>query len=154
MKIFNTASVVAAIVLATNLSAQAPACVSHPQPNENIGVQLSKFRRVETPFVTTGLSAREVKLVRKLVEAGQYLESIYWRQSYPAALALYNGLEGCKSPADQQLRRFLMINGSRYDLVNENKPFIGKDPLPPGRNLFPKGITQKEIDAYVAKHPA
>jgi hypothetical protein len=127
--------------------------VSHPQPNENIAVQLSKFRRVETPFVTTGLSAREVKLVRKLVEAGQYLESIYWRQSDPAALALYNGLEGCKSLADQQLRRFLMINGSRYDLVNENKPFIGNDPLPPGRNLFPKGITQKEIDTYVAAHP-
>ena len=111
MKILSFASV--ALGLAATLSAQAPACVSHPQPNENIGVQLSKFRRVETPFVTTGLSAREVKLVRKLVEAGQYLESIYWRQSDPAALALYNGLEGCKSPADQQLRRFLMINGSR-----------------------------------------
>jgi len=46
-----------------------------------------------------------------------------------------------------------MINGSRYDLVNENKPFIGNEPLAPGRNLYPKGITQKEIDAYVAAHP-
>jgi len=154
MKIISTASLVATLGLATTLAAQAPACVSHPQPNENIGVQLSRFRRVETPFVTTGLSAREVKLVRKLVEAGQYLESIYWRQSDPAALVLYNGLEGCKSPADQQLRRFLMINGSRYDLLNENKPFIGNEPLAPGRNLYPKGLTQKEIDAYIAKHPA
>jgi hypothetical protein len=153
MKIFRSASVVAALGLATTLSAQALACVSHPQPTENIGVQLAKFKRIETPFVTTGLSAREVKLVRKLVEAGQYLESIYWRQSDPAALALYNGLEACKSPADRQLRRFLMINGSRYDLVNENKPFIGNEPLAPGRNLFPKGITQNEIDAYVAAHP-
>src|SRR6476646_9613818 len=153
MKIISTAALVAAVGVATSLSAQAPACVSHPQPNENIGVQVAKFKRIETPFLITGLSAREVKLVRKLVEAGQYLESIYWRQSDPAALALYNGLEGCKSPADQQLRRFLMINGSRYDLVNENKPFIGNDPLPPGRNLFPKGITQKEIDAYVTAHP-
>jgi hypothetical protein len=153
MKTFSAASIVSVLGIATGLSAQAPACVSHPQPNENIGVQVAKFKRIETPFVTTGLSAREVKLVRKLVEAGQYLESIYWRQSDPSALALYNGLEGCKSPADQQLRRFLMINGSRYDLVNENKPFIGNDPLPPGRNLFPKGITQKEIDGYVAAHP-
>ena len=87
MKIFS----IAALGLATNLSAQAPACVPHPQPNENVGVQLAKFKRIETPFVTTGLSAREVKLVRKLVEAGRYLESIYWRQSDPAALALYNG---------------------------------------------------------------
>ena len=153
MKIFNSVSVVAAFGLATTLSAQTPACVSHSQPNENIGAQLAKFRRVETPFVTTKLSAREVKLVRKLVEAGQYLESIYWRQSDPQALALYNGLQSCKSTAHQQLRHFLLINGSRYDLVNDNKPFIGSDPLAPGRNLFPKGITQKEIDTYVAAHP-
>ena len=153
MKTFSFASVVAALGLATTLSAQATACVAHPQPNENIGVQLSKFRRIETPFVTTRLSAREVKLVRKLVEAGQHLESIYWRQSDPAALTLYNGLEGCKSAADQQLRRFLLINGSRYNLLNENKPFIGTEPLSPGRALLPTGITQKEIDAYVAAHP-
>src|SRR6476646_9868277 len=128
MKIISTAALVAAVGVATSLSAQAPACVSHPQPNENIGVQLAKFKRTETPFVTTGLSAREVKLVRKLVEAGQYLESIYWRQSDPAALALYNGLEGCKSPADQQLRRFLMINGARHDLVHVKDPSIGSEP--------------------------
>ena len=153
MNIFSSASVVAVFALATTLSAQAPACVSHPQPNENIGVQLAKFRRIDTPFSTAGLSSREVKLVRKLVEAGQYLESIYWRQSDPEALTLYNGLAGCTKPADQQLRRFLMINGSRYDLLNENKPFIGNEPLSPGRALLPKGITQKEIDAYVAAHP-
>ena len=128
-------------------------CISHPQPNENIGAQLAKFRRIDIPFSTKGLSSREVKLVRKLVEASQYLESIYWRQSDPEALTLYNGLAGCTKPADQQLRRFLMINGSRYNLLNENKPFIGSEPLSPGRAILPHGITQKEIDEYVAAHP-
>jgi len=153
MKTFSLASVVAALGLASTLSGQAPVCVSHPQPNENIGVQLAKFRRIETPFVTTGLSGREVKLVRKLVEASQYIESIYWRQSDPAALTLYQGLAGCTRHTDQQLRRFLMVNGSRYDLLNENKPFIGNEPLSPGRAILPHGIMQKEIDAYVAAHP-
>src|SRR6476620_7292720 len=121
--------ILGALCVAGTTSAQAPsstgACVSHPPPNENIGVQLRKFRRIETPFSTTGLSAREVRLVRKLVEASQYLESIYWRQSDPAALALYSGLAGCTRAADIELRRFLLINGSRYNLLNENKPFIG-----------------------------
>ena len=58
MKIIGTASLVASLGLATTLAAQAPACVSHPQPNENIGVQVAKFKRIETPFVTTGLSAQ------------------------------------------------------------------------------------------------
>ena len=152
-----------ALCLANPVSAQAPAsspstttasgCVPHPQPNENIGAQLAKFRRVDTPFSTRGLSTREVKLVRKLVEASQYIESIYWRQSDPEALRLYNGLAACTRPADQQLRRFLLINGSRNNLLNENKPFIGNDAFSPGRALFPSGITQKEIDDYVAAHP-
>lgn len=154
MKSFYSASCVAvALCFAAGASAQS-SCVSHPQPNENIGVQLAKFRRIETPFVTTGLSAKEVMLVRKLVEASQYIESIYWRQSDPAALALYNGLAGCTSASDQQLRQFLLINGSRYNLLNENKPFVGNDPHSPGGSIFPRGITQKEIDDYVAAHPA
>ncbi|MEO7368946.1 MAG: hypothetical protein ABIZ36_13390, partial [Gemmatimonadaceae bacterium] len=114
MKFFNSGLCIAgAFCLAASASAQSPSCVLHPRPNENIGAQLAKFRRIETPFVTTALSAREVKLVRKLVEASKYIESIYWRQSDPAALALYNGLAGCSGAADQKLRRFLLINGSR-----------------------------------------
>jgi Peptidase family M49 len=128
-------------------------CVTHGQPTEDVGAQLAKFRRVNMPFSAAGLSSREQRMVRKLVEASRYLESIYWRQSDPEALALYNGLAGCERPADKQLRRFLMINGSRYDLLNENKPFIGNDPYLPGRGSYPRDITRKEIEDYVAAHP-
>ncbi len=46
-----------------------------------------------------------------------------------------------------------MINGSRYDLLENQKPFIGSDPFLPGHSLYPAGITRQEIEAYVAKHP-
>jgi hypothetical protein len=105
------------------------------------------------PFSTVGLSAREVKMVRKLVEAGQYLESIYWRQSDPEGLTLYNALAGCARNPEKQIRHFLLINGSRYDLLEGNKPFIGGAPYPLGRALYPRGITRADIDAYVAAHP-
>jgi hypothetical protein len=102
---------------------------------------------------TAGLSAREKQLVQKLVDASRYLESIYWRQSDKEGLALYQGLAGCSSPSDQNLRHYILINGSRYDLLNENKPFVGSGTYPPGRESYPKENTQKEIDDYVAKHP-
>ena len=130
-----------------------PSCTSHPAPTEDIAAQLAKFRRVGVPFSTAGLSAREVRMVRKLVEAGQYLESIYWRQSDPEGLALYQGLAGCGGTAEKQIRHFLLINGSRYDLLEGNKPFIGTTAEAPGRALYPSGITRKEIDDYVAAHP-
>jgi len=139
--------------LAPKTVAAPPNCSSHPQPTENIAAQLAKFRPVSVPFSTTGLSAREVRMVRKLVEAGQDLESIYWRQSDPEGLALYQGLVNCPRPLEKQIRHFLLINGSRYDLLEGNKPFIGTAAEAPGRALYPAGITRSEIDDYVAAHP-
>lgn len=152
MKTFRILFSTTALVMCSAGAALAQ-CVSHDPPNEDIAAQLSKFKRVQMPYTGAGLTTREQKLVQKLVDASMYLESIYWRQSDRAGLALYTGLSGCTNAADRNLRRYILINGSRYDLLDEHKPFIGKDPFPPGRESFPKGITQKEVDDYVAAHP-
>jgi len=140
------------VITATALPAQSP-CIAHDSANENIAAQLAKFKRVEMPLATTGLTSREKALVQKLVDASRLIESIYWRQSDRSGLALYTGLAGCTSRPDRDMRHFIAINGSRYDLLSENKPFVGRDPFPPGRESFPKGISQQEIDAYVTAHP-
>lgn len=121
--------------------------------NEDIAAQLAKFKPVRMPFHSTGLTAQEREMVLKLVEAAQDLESIFWRQSDPKGLALYKQLASCTQPPARNVRHFLMINGSRYDLLKENKPFVGSDPFYPGRALYPEGITREEIEAYVANHP-
>ena len=75
--------------------------------------RLAKFRRVEMPFNTAGLTVREVKLVEKLVDASRCLEEIYWRQIDPDGLTLYESLATSKNPQDEALRRYLWINASR-----------------------------------------
>jgi len=115
--------------------------------------RLAKFRRVKMPFNRTGLTAREQQLVRKLVEACGYLESIFWRQSDPEALALYQSLESSTNPRDVKLRTYLKLNASRFDLIDENKPFVGTDPMPPGRGFYPAGLTREQIEQYVKDHP-
>ncbi len=115
--------------------------------------RLAKFRRVRMPFNRTGLTAREQKLVRKLVEACGYLESIFWRQSDPEGLALYQSLESSTNPRDVKLRTYLKLNASRFDLIDENKPFVGTDPMPPGRGFYPAGLTREKIEQYVKEHP-
>src|ERR1700688_2184000 len=72
----------------------AGAAQQHPEVAPDLSERLSKFRRVPMPFHSQGLSAREQALVRKLVEASQYLEQIYWRQSDPEGLALLRSLAG------------------------------------------------------------
>jgi len=68
--------------------------------------RVAKFRRVPMPFRTAGLSAREQQLVRKLVEACGYLESVYWRQSDPEGLTLYQSLASSRNRRDVELRRY------------------------------------------------
>src|SRR2546425_7793315 len=114
----------------------------------DIDQRLARWQPVKMPFSSAGLSARERQMVAKLVEASQYLDNIFWRQSDPEGLALY------KSTRDPKLRRLLMINGSRFDLVDENHPFAGTDPMSPGHGLYPKGLTREQIEQYVKEHPA
>src|SRR5204862_3710116 len=114
----------------------------------------ARFKQVRMPYNSGALSQRERAMVDQLVVALRELENIYWRQSDPEASALYNALESDKTPLAQTLRRYLFINGSRFDLVDANKPFVGTMPMPPGHALYPAGLTRAEIEAYVARNPA
>jgi len=120
----------------------------------DLGDRVGRYKRVEMPFSYEGFSARERRLIDELNAAQRDLEDIYWRQSNPEDIALYNSLAGNKDEKAQLLRRYLFINGSRFDQIDENQPFYGSDPFPPGRALFPKGLTRDDIEAYVKAHPA
>jgi len=115
--------------------------------------RLAKYKRVEMPFDASKLSARERQLVQKLVEASHYIEDIYWRQADPEGLALYQRLKSSTRPEDKKVVRHLTINGSRFDLTDNNKPFVGDQPYSPDRGLYPEGVTREEIEKYVKDHP-
>src|ERR1039457_158184 len=115
--------------------------------------RLPKFRRIQMSFRTAGLNRREQQLVRNLVEACGYLESIYWRQSDPVGLTLYQSLASSRNRRDIELRRYLWINASRFDLIDQNKPFVGTQPAPPGRGFYPANLTRDQMEQYVKEHP-
>jgi muconolactone delta-isomerase len=110
--------------------------------------RLSKWKPVEMPFHAESLSAKERQMVEKLVDAGRLLDQIYWRQSDLAGLALYD------STKDRALKQLLGIMGCRWDLIDENRPFTGSEPMPPGHELYPRGLTRAQIEQYVSQHPA
>jgi hypothetical protein len=119
----------------------------------DLAERVAKFKVVRMPFHSKGLSAKEIKLVDKLVDASGLADCIYWRQSDPEGLKLYLSLAHANSLQDQLLRRYLKINGSRFDLIDDEKPFAATDPMPPGRGFYPLGLTAEEINSYVTAHP-
>ncbi len=116
--------------------------------------RIAQFKRVEMPFDPASLTANERQMVEHLVAASRALESMYWRQSDPVGLALYQALASDTSSRARDVRHYLFINGSRWDLVHENEPFVGDEKMPPGHFLYPTDLTRKAVDAYAAAHPA
>jgi hypothetical protein len=119
----------------------------------DLNKRLAKWKPIKVPFNAAGLSAKERQMVEKLVLASQLLENVYWRQSDPQALILYKQLAKSTNPKDVALRKFLFINGSRFDLIDENKSFVGPEAKPTTRGLFPEGMTREQIEKYVKDHP-
>jgi hypothetical protein len=119
----------------------------------DLATHLARFKRVPMPFRATGLTVREQQMVRKLVEACGYLESIYWRQSDSDGLTLYQSLASSRNRRDIELRRYLWINASRFDLLDDNKPFVGTEPMPPGQGFYPANLTREKLEQYVRLHP-
>ncbi|MFZ0644613.1 MAG: hypothetical protein WAM25_15750, partial [Candidatus Acidiferrales bacterium] len=156
-----TAAICACIVLAVATLAPAPRSTASPARSDaakpyvvpDLAQRVAKFKLVHMPFNSQGLSAREIRMVQKLVDASGLLDCIYWRQSDPEGLKLYLSLVKSTDPQDELLRRYLKINGSRFDLIDDDKPFVGTQPMLPGRGFFPQDMTKEKFDAYVGAHP-
>ena len=121
--------------------------IAMAQPTHNIPERLSKWKRIAMPLPASPLSARETRMAGKLVEACRLLDGIFWRQSDPAGLDLY------KTTRDPALKQLLAIMGGRWDLLDENRPFVGAGPMPPGHEQYPHDLTRDRVEQYVAQHP-
>ncbi len=122
-------------------------------PVPELDRMLSRWKPVRMPFEASTLSPRERQIVEKLATASQYLDEIYWRQRDPQGLELLASLANSRKPLDEKLRRLLIINGCRYDLIDGNKPFAGSEPYYPGGGLYARGLTREDIEKYVRRHP-
>ncbi|HEX4003311.1 MAG TPA: hypothetical protein VHX36_11725 [Candidatus Acidoferrales bacterium] len=135
-------------LLESSASSQSSKLVVAP----DLAQRLAKFKKVHMAYDSRGLTERQKQMVAKLVDASGLLDCIYWRQSDPEGLKLYLSLAGKTDPQDVMLREYLKINGGRFDLIDDNKPFVGTAPMPPGRGFFPWGMTPGEFNAYAAAH--
>jgi hypothetical protein len=126
----------------------AGALQAQPAPAQRtLAQRLAQWKTVEMPAPSASLSTREREMMSHLVDACRLLNEVYWQQSDRAGRRLY------ESTTDPSLKRLLGIMGSRWDLIDENRPFVGPDAMPPGRELYPRDLTRAEIERYVKLHP-
>jgi hypothetical protein len=137
-----------ALVLASSPLADAQTTRSaQGRPAPDATQRAARWRDVTIPFHREGLTSTEQQIVAKLADACRLLDEVYWRQSDLEGLRMYRATQ------DPVLVKLFGIMGSRWDLLDDNAPFIGNEPMPPGHELYPHGLTQAQIDQYVKDHP-
>ncbi|HXC72771.1 MAG TPA: zincin-like metallopeptidase domain-containing protein [Pyrinomonadaceae bacterium] len=99
------------------------------------------------------LSEGERKAVARLIEVGQIFQKLYEEQRHPEALSSYQALVQLdkrtgSTPATQNLLTlYRLFQGPiATTLENKREPFLPVDPLKPGKNVYPWGITKDAID--------
>src|SRR5690348_4108547 len=99
------------------------------------------------------LSDGERKAVAKLIEVGQIFQKLYEEQRHPQALSSYRALVELdkrtgSTPATQNLLTlYRLFQGPiATTLDNKREPFLPVDPLKPGKNVYPWGITKEAVD--------
>jgi hypothetical protein len=104
------------------------------------------WKSVTVPYSKAGLTAREQQMIAKLADACRLMDQVYWRQSDLGGYFMYHTTQSAV------LAKLFAINGSRWDLVDENFPVIGEEPYVPAHELYPFGLTRAEIEKYTAAH--
>jgi hypothetical protein len=131
------------------LRAQAPTPLELSITPAELTAELAKFKPVKIHVDESQLSDREKQMVAKLVDAAGLLDSIYWRQSDFDGQKTYKLLANSANPQDQQIRELLKINGGRYLQVEDDKPFLGTKPAPPGRGFYPPTETVEDLQRRI-----
>ena len=117
------------------------------RPVHNEVERASYWKTVRVPYNQAGLTPRERQMVAKLADACRLLDQVYWQQSDLGGYWMYHTTQSAA------LEKLFSINGSRWDLIDNNFPVTGEEPLVPGRDLYPFGLTRAGVEQYVAAHP-
>lgn len=116
------------------------------RPVHNEAERAARWKLIHVPYNKGGLSSREQQMIAKLADACRLVDELYLHASDLGGYEMYHTTQ---SP---ELLRLFEINGSRWDLVDRNEPFIGEEPLVAGHELYPYGLTSAAIEKYVAAH--
>ncbi len=120
----------------------------------DIGERAAKFAPTDITYDEGLLNEEQNQVLEKLVMAAQRIDQIFWKQaSHVNQNKLLNDVLQSEHPAAKDFLRYLRINFGPYDRLDENKPFIGKDPKPPGAGFYPADMTKEEFEHYVQEHP-
>ena len=110
-----------------------------------IADKLSRYTPVRLTADLSKLTPKERRMLPLLIDAARTMDTIFWRQAYPARDSLLGAV------SDSSLRRLIVINAGPWDRLDGDKPFVaGVGPRPPGAEFYPHDMSKDEFEKAAA----
>ncbi len=111
------------------------------QQNTEMKKKVEQYAKVKLTTDLSKLSENEKKVLVHLIKAADYMNPIFWQQTYGNKEDLLNKVN------DPYTREFVEINYGPWDRLNNNEPFIeGIGSKPAGANFYPHDMTKEEFE--------
>lgn len=118
-----------------------------------VRAKLSRFAPAELGPQPGTLSDAQMAVIRKIVEASERVDEVFWRQASEDGLALYRHWSARKDDDSAAVTRLLRINYGPWDRMSADEPFLGVRPRPAGAFFYPADLSRREVDAWLDEHP-
>lgn len=125
--------------------------------NGDMAIQryLAQYSAYPMNFSAVDYSATDKLILQKLVEAAEYLDTIYWLQTSKYGVHLRDSLERLSNKSDAaDLLTLVKRNGGPFELLNGYTSFVGNQTYYAGEEMYPSGMTSDAFDMYIQKLPA
>ena len=122
----------------------------------DITERIRKLARTPIDYDHGLLDAKETQVVGKLIEASRYMNDIFLSQVWTGNVDVRNRVVAAtqqKDPTPRWALALFDVHKGPWDRLDQNFPFIGKDPKPPGAGFYPTDMTKQEFEKWVADHP-
>jgi hypothetical protein len=114
--------------------------------------RVAQYAPVELAFDASLLDADDRIVVRKLIEASDVLNDIFWLQVWPDNLAYREELRDAQGPGLETARQYYDIMAGPWDRVAD-EPFLAVGAKPAGAGFYPGDASKEEIEAWIEAHP-
>jgi len=110
---------------------------------------LAQYQPYDMHFDASGYNETDKTILKKLVQAAAYIDTVYWMQTSKYGLTLRRNLQAITD--DPEAEKQLMLikrNAGPFEMLADHKAFMGNQEYYPGDELYPRGMTVAEFDAY------
>jgi len=129
-----------------------PAAAAPPGEGSLVAAR-ARIARIAMKPDTAYLTPEERRVVNLLIQAANRMSDIYLRQNYARNPEVRSAIARSRRADQPLLLDMFDLMAGPWDALDEDRPFWGTLPKPPGGGHYPDDLTKAALDAYLVAHP-